>query len=396
MVSYISNSLFNAIYDAPNAPDILVPEKIIPATIEIEMNKPYIQLTKEINETDCSITSTLLNDLEVRSKLPCNHHYSYVPLIKWLNQPTGEAAPKVKKENCPLCRAPSKPENVQAYITAEKINTLDMFIHLREPKLSFDEAIKVLERQKEEQDKLEKEKANKTNQTQHKVNTVEADSKQNRASQADSKQNSASFTPTGDPKLIGYPIKFIPEQKIEAHTLYKPYTMKPCLARIVKTIPFKAVAITFNIAHIISAIALDILMTFYLISIEGSLLLCIKIAESISRFVFTTIATPFIIPAFIYALIKGIDRAVNICNTIEYLAHAPIHFFIKYPIEKITFVFRHILANVACILSSKLTPKSIWNDGLLEFPRGVKDESQEAISSFVAESFLSDEPVEDE
>lgn len=334
----IGNFFYSAIYKPPV--DEVIPEKIVTEKYRLDTNEPYEILEAELDGTPCGISNKLLKDSAVRAKLlTCGHHFDgnfiYTRVFTTLREQQAKNDVSIIP-TCPTCSYETNLQSVKAYITAEKIKAIRHF-HPWIKDLKYCDAL---------------------------YETQQAKAKLAGQNPAEDKVKHAD-------SQIAYPLKLTTHaQIIPANIIKHPYVMKDGLACIFKSVPFKLVAITLNIAH-------HILHSVFIIN-----LIAIKIIIQVAKFLvgfakvitfapFLIICSPFIITAFLHNRLtnKNPIPIRKLREGIEELGNGPVDLLLKFPLKKIFEVYQ-AASVIFSILSKPLhTPKSIWNDGLITLSR---------------------------
>jgi hypothetical protein len=280
--------------------------------LDINTNEPCEILDADLAKSECSISITALRECSIRAKLHCNHHFDAKSILKWI---TIKKAGNEQTVPCPNCRRNIIYAGIKVYATADKIKTLATFESSRQYcRKKCDELYG-----------------------------------------ADKKSSNETLTD----ERIAFPLNFRPEC----------YKMKPCLAKIVDTIPFKIFAITFNVLQRITQLGFK--------AIHGIVRLLLKscnyvvaVAKIVSIIACNILISPITIPLFIYnKYFSDLPLDVNsFFSGVNYTAKIPIKLFIVKPLKYVSFGLGTILRSLIQILDTKHTPRTIWNDGLLTIP----------------------------
>jgi hypothetical protein len=284
------------------------------SNIELDTDKPCEILQEELEKEYCAITLTPLKDCTIRAKLPCSHHFSALNIQAWLKD----------HKTCPTCR--DDRNILQYYVTASKIQST--LPYLTEASL------------------LCKARFDK--------NRQEADIKL-------------------EDSRIAYPIK-----------IYQPLTIAPGIAPedvrilkpefecIVKSVGFRTIAVIANIVQYLALIALPLMKALVVISTVVLMISAHGITILSAGFALG-FTLPVTLPVFIYNRFVPAQDRINIVRNALIIAQGPGKLFLVMPITYIGFFLEKVLNVAIDILSTRHTPKSIWNHSLTVSVRNINN-----------------------
>lgn len=324
-----------------------------PESQHIDTTKPSLQVSED---EACGITTDALKDLDTRIvALKCplkNHYFDTEALDGWF----------AKKKICPICRNNSENTPKEYYISSKKAKELYSEDFLKR----CDNLAEVLA-EKEKQAKEIKQKAAEnqpnaatpsaaqpegsavavaTTATQQ-TEKVDGEIITNGAAPAEPKKSPASEATT-----TIYPIRIIPAS----------HQMRPTIAKIARTTPFKVVAMPLNCVHWITYGALKVIDKAIIILFTAAMMAAVTMHIGTSILVavvtlpisatYTIINTCF--GRSCGSSMKRIMVAVQIPSGIAILA-------LGIPTAYIVKLFSKITAS----LKPNHTPRSIWNNSLV-------------------------------